>query len=832
MRVLKDAGFTTLQFTATAASAEFPLGVFLPLLSESNLHSEPPASLEQLYQCLAALTNLRGERRLAIFLDNAERLDQSSAFVLQMLSESSGCLLVATVHENFIRKAPAPLTELWKNDEIEFVNVPRLAEKDISGALVEALDGLVHPAATSKLNRLSQGNLFFLRELVAESVRTGHLRLDLGTWHLADSPALSSRLKDMVEEQLAGLHHEERSVLEYVSAGEPIPQAALESLCATQHIESLESGGFINSAIEHGRLRYRVGHPLHAELVRQSTPALRSREISLALARTMAADAGSPPAESLLRSSAWTVDSGDPELIFSVAKAARARRDFDRAHELGNAVANIARNFEINCFLAVVASLRGDRTTAMVEIINALNSAETEDQLCELAGAVLNNCLYIPETLNQAVSLGARLGKAVADPARGDLLVKLRLAKAATRSVDSMVEVAAEALPTASDPLLAWMAIPSAYALAHRGKFGRSYEIARKGRTAYRTAVTGLDQPAAMYEYVLGEISALSGRIEQTYNAASEQYELSVSDESHEGQAWFLLQMSKLVGERGYPRTTVTHARSALLLSEKLGRHYPTVHSRGYLAMALSLCGRTVEATQVISSLDTSMCPRWESELLHVEAWVMAMSGNVRTALELLDDGLRRCAESGDILNESAIVHSIARLGEPRSACQRLGDLAAEDEGTLVTARAEHVQALVRFDPRALEAAASAFERCGAWLLAIEALADSVSAYQKQGQSSQAIAVAHRALAVKQRCEDPETPALKVLGQVPRLTKSEMQVASLAAHSNTNKQIADRLCVSPRTVENHLRQVYRKLAIRGREELYGLLGDRSHIGTA
>jgi DNA-binding CsgD family transcriptional regulator len=824
LRILDESGFATLTFTATAASAKFPLGIFLPLLSKPIPHTRPGDSLEQLHQCLTALTQIGTGRGLGVMVDNAHLLDQSSAFVLQMLSETTGCVLVATVHENFIRKVPAPLSTLWKDDGIEFSSVLRLNETDIAQILSTVLGGPVDSATTAKLSHLSQGNLFFLRELIAAALGDGSLRLELDTWHLVGAPAHSNRLREMVEDQLAELSHKERGVLEYIALGEPISRAVLESLCASHYIDALEAGGVITSTMEHSHLAYRVAHPLHAELVRQSTPALRSREISLALTKTVGADSAWS-VESLIRSSVWTVDSGDPELMFSVAKAARARREFERAQELGYAAANFGRNFELNCFLSEIASLRGDRATAIIEVTNALNSVETDDQRFALASAILDNCLYLPETLRRAVSLCSRIEESITDPAqRAALSEQLRFARAAMDGMHRMAQEAATVLAEANAPRLAWAAIPASYALAHLGQFNKAHDVARKGRIAYRTAQKQLDQPPTMYEYVLGEISAASGRIEQAYNAATEQYELSVADESPESQAWFLLQMSSMVLDRGYPRTCVKHARSAVLLSDRVGRDYLKMHSRGYLSVALALSGRVSEAKQVISALDTSTCPPWESQLIHAEAWVMALSGDTRTALALLNDGMNRCARSGDIVNESAIIHSIARLGQPHSVCERLSELSSLDEGSLISARAEHLRALVAGDPIALERAAAAFERCGAWLLAVETLADAVAAHQKRGRPSQAMVVVHRALTLKERCENPGTPALHVLDQVPRLTKSELQVAALAARSNTNKEIADRLCLSPRTVENHLRQVYRKLAIKGREQLSDLLG--------
>ncbi|MFD9392183.1 AAA family ATPase [Streptomyces sp. NPDC060000] len=56
------------------------------------------------------------------------------------------------------------------------------------------------------------------------------------------------------------------------------------------------------------------------------------------------------------------------------------------------------------------------------------------------------------------------------------------------------------------------------------------------------------------------------------------------------------------------------------------------------------------------------------------------------------------------------------------------------------------------------------------------------------------------------------------------LTGSERRIAELAAEGRTNTEIADLLHVARRTVETHLTSTYRKLGIRRRGELRGVLG--------
>jgi DNA-binding NarL/FixJ family response regulator len=55
------------------------------------------------------------------------------------------------------------------------------------------------------------------------------------------------------------------------------------------------------------------------------------------------------------------------------------------------------------------------------------------------------------------------------------------------------------------------------------------------------------------------------------------------------------------------------------------------------------------------------------------------------------------------------------------------------------------------------------------------------------------------------------------------LTPSEMRVAQLAASGKTNREIAQELYVTPKTVEFHLGQTYRKLDISSRKKLAAAL---------
>ena len=64
------------------------------------------------------------------------------------------------------------------------------------------------------------------------------------------------------------------------------------------------------------------------------------------------------------------------------------------------------------------------------------------------------------------------------------------------------------------------------------------------------------------------------------------------------------------------------------------------------------------------------------------------------------------------------------------------------------------------------------------------------------------------------------------IDETPGLTPSELRTATMAAEGHSNKAIADALVLSPKTVEFHLGNVYRKLGVANRTALARVLADQ------
>jgi DNA-binding NarL/FixJ family response regulator len=114
---------------------------------------------------------------------------------------------------------------------------------------------------------------------------------------------------------------------------------------------------------------------------------------------------------------------------------------------------------------------------------------------------------------------------------------------------------------------------------------------------------------------------------------------------------------------------------------------------------------------------------------------------------------------------------------------------------------------------------ADAFEALGLWLYAAEASAVAAAEARAAGDARRTAAFELRAAALARRCEGAVSPALRDVESHALLSSREAEVATLAAGGMSNREIAARLSLSVRTVENQLQRVYGKLGVARRAEL-------------
>ncbi|MFJ9344898.1 LuxR C-terminal-related transcriptional regulator [Streptomyces sp. NPDC101237] len=199
---------------------------------------------------------------------------------------------------------------------------------------------------------------------------------------------------------------------------------------------------------------------------------------------------------------------------------------------------------------------------------------------------------------------------------------------------------------------------------------------------------------------------------------------------------------------------------------------------------------------------------RLRGELREAAAWaregLRTAPGDASCRAELA----RAAAESGEaavVRGDGGLAHyGAVRRGEAAGAAGRL-------DGVL----ARHAQALAHEDGTALDRAAEALAERGLLLFAAEAHAQAARAHRDPRAARLSRT---RAVALARRCQGARTPALSglVLGE---LTARQRQIVALAAAGLSNRQIAERLTLSVRTVGNHLYGAYTRLGAGDRAAL-------------
>jgi DNA-binding NarL/FixJ family response regulator len=136
---------------------------------------------------------------------------------------------------------------------------------------------------------------------------------------------------------------------------------------------------------------------------------------------------------------------------------------------------------------------------------------------------------------------------------------------------------------------------------------------------------------------------------------------------------------------------------------------------------------------------------------------------------------------------------------------------------------ARHAAAVAAADPTALDASSLELEEAGLLLSAADSAAQAAPLHDSAGNRRQSMESAARALQLAHECGGASTPALKAAARPLPVTGREREIAELIAAGLTNKQIAEQLTLSIRTVEGHVYRACFKLGVADRDELAKLI---------
>jgi DNA-binding CsgD family transcriptional regulator len=317
------------------------------------------------------------------------------------------------------------------------------------------------------------------------------------------------------------------------------------------------------------------------------------------------------------------------------------------------------------------------------------------------------------------------------------------------------------------------------------------------------------------------EAQLWAGRLHEAEAVAGPALRTAVIDDDPIAAAFVATALSQCQLEQGRPRSAAASGRQALQVFQIYGTVLLSREAGWTTAVALAVTGDARDAANVLAQTkerpgDMAIDAPRE---LEVNGWITATSGDLRGARRLLDQAADALIRVGDLQHAATALHSIARLGYPEIAEDRMIGLATEMDGELAPARAAHASALAAHDAHVLERIAHQFQTMGADLYAAEAQAAAAVEHRRAGRARDAAAAARRAGVLAARCEGATTPALQDIEARSQLTPAEVETASLAAAGYTNREIANALLVSVRTVENRLYRIYEKLGVSGRDAL-------------
>ena len=375
--------------------------------------------------------------------------------------------------------------------------------------------------------------------------------------------------------------------------------------------------------------------------------------------------------------------------------------------------------------------------------------------------------------------------------------------------------------PSAPAVAVAWAVFGGALALALMGRGDEVAAVAERGH-AVESKVDGF----LRYLKAYGEVRALTltGEFDAAAARSAGIMQISSADQY---LAWGMANV--LVGTvnlaRGRFADTVTRMEQtvAALTSESAASwSFP---ARLLLAQSYCALGRVELGAKMVAEVRKRFGRHvavFGPQLRIAESWLAAAEGNVSTAIDLAIDAARLAEESGQRAIQMLALHDAERFGD-ESSLQRLSGTAGGPGGRLAEVIAAHAKALLDRDAEAMCAASYRFEEIGALLSAGDAAAQAAVAFESAGNRRRTVVAAAVANRLAAECGGIRTPALELAAYPVPLTAREREIANLAAAGLSNREIADRLVVSVRTVEGHLYRACVKLGSSDREQLAAMI---------
>ena len=809
-------GWAVSRVTGTLSGHSVPLGAFAPWTDDRG--AAPTAMARQVVEGLRASA---GGAPLLLVVDDAHLLDDLSAMVLNQLVMQGIARAIATMRTG--EPAPDAVTTLWKGGALRRLELQPLSRQESDMLLLAAL-GDVSGECADRMWKLTRGNVLYLRHLVEQEQAADRLVCRDGHWIWNAESSMSPTLVDLVELHIGAVPAEARDVVDLVAVAEPIDRFCLAALADSRSVEEAEARGLIKMASD-SDLVY-VGHPLYGEVRLAQCGPLRLRRLRGDVATAMARSEDPDP----LRLGMLWLDSDlspDPHILASAAAIARSRLDLPLAERLARAAVEAGADIGTQMLLAYVLFLReqGEDTERLLGALGTVDRPDTGFVSPEVLRSA--NLLWVMrcpgrarEVIDEAIAADRR---GSADHLRTFLAVQQVLLGDPAGALDTMATVDQQRL----DPFGRILGLcAQVIASGDLGRLGDAVAMATAGY-----AVLGESPQAGFQGTGLSEFHAwallAAGYVEDAVVVAEERNRLCAGLPGLAGSmATATVGMTALAkGELPTAVRCLGAARAGLDgYGERSGIFY---RFKILYAEALARSGEIDEAVAAMDDAREGRHPAYafvESGYLLAAAWVAAVRGRAGEARQLATQAAefarRHCQPAREVMS----LQTAVQLGDPTVA-DRLAELAESTEGPRAAVAARYAHALAGSDGPALDDVARDFEAMGDRLAAADAAAQATVSYRRAGLRGSALSAAAHVRRLTQACGGAVSPALGAAKVTLPFTEREREIAVLVSQGLSNRDIAEAMSLSVRTVEGHIYRATLKAGGLTRAELSSVVSE-------
>lgn len=804
----------------TRSSASIALGPIAPLLSTASVELARPVEV------LATISDAlrRQAPESIVVIDDAHLLDQMSAAVVHRIA-SDGIPVVVTVRSE--EDTPDAVEALWNDDLATRIDLGPLGPADVREQIKLLLADSITGDSAARIHHLSGGNPLYVREIVLAGRQDGWLRNVDGRWEAAAGPPPSGkRLSELIGARLRDLGHELTELLELIAVAEKLELAACQHLAPLERVVALEERQLVRVIDVGGRPTVTIDHPIIAEAVRYELGDVKRRlHADRLVAALLGLDLREP--DMLLRIGELAAGSTapDPALLLQAAAAAFALHDFAGAARLAQIAADHGGGVDAALSWADAAAAARQYHDADVAVRRTLAAADLTDEQRVRAVALRANVLMWGFGQAEEAEAVLRAGETqVSDPTLLDIELSFLLMNLGR--TDECLALCQQRLD--DDRPAVRLRSAAIAANCHALKGAVTSVDALVDRHLPEALEHLLDVPRASFELLVAQIlvKSYAGQAPAMREAAQQLVDSAeaTGDMALLGPACLMAALAELA--QGCLDDGIAMADRALAVFE--------VEDIGQLAswmfaIRAHLAAIAGDYDDVDRYLARSVQPPFHAfttfDFDRNMAAVRALAGRgdrhraVQLALQSAEE-MRKVGRDGA---EALLLDLASRLGHV-SVVDRLQELADRAEGELLPLLAAHASALASGDHDRLLEVAERFEVIGAQLSAADAAAAAARAAWSSDRRSTSAGAAERARSLLAACGTAMfTQPLPTPDLMLDLTERELDIALLAAQGRTNREIADELVLSARTVGNHLYRVYAKAGVDGRVELAGVL---------